>query len=63
MEAQQKPEGLKRLQAFSLTHRKPFRSRGFPFGRICNPPAVSMRIFNPTRTVTTCFGHSVGQSH
>ena len=33
------------------------------FGRICNPTAASMRILNPTRTVTTCFGHSVGQSH
>jgi hypothetical protein len=34
-----------------------------PFWRICNLPAVSMRIFNPTKTVTSYFCHSVGELH
>ena len=56
--------------------RERWREQIPPFGRICrsasrrvtlgsskNPTAASMRILYPTRTVTTCFGHSVGQSH
>ena len=31
-----------------------------PFWRICNSPAVSIRIFNPKKAVITYFGHFVG---